>query len=166
MHHWCSLQLEEWPECTVFFKRLADILAEKKKIAFQKMMFLIRCKISFSLLRSAIRAIRGTRSQPNACSLTDFHRMYICGVPCTSPCSVLTEYCMCVCCTACFVCTVPYMCMCSVAVCGYCITLYCKRILLINLALLCNHFFFHSNTMYNMCNTNQLEYEVNQNFKS
>ena len=64
-------------ECTVFFKRLADILAEKKKIAFQKMMFLICCKISFSLLRSAIRAIRGTRSRPNACSMTDFHRMYV-----------------------------------------------------------------------------------------
>ena len=50
-------------ECTIFFKRLADILAEKKIwFEFSKMMFLIHCKISFALLRSSIRAIRGSRS--------------------------------------------------------------------------------------------------------
>ena len=39
----------------------ADLLAEKNKIPFSKMMFLIRCRFSFALLRSAIRAVRGSR---------------------------------------------------------------------------------------------------------
>ena len=63
-------------ECTIFFKRLADILAEKKKICFSKMMFLIRCKISFALLRSSIRAIRGSRSLHHPIALFDFTLMH------------------------------------------------------------------------------------------
>ena len=63
-------------ECTIFFKRLADILAEKKKICFSKMMFLIRCKISFALLRSSIRAIRGSRSLHHPIAPFDFTLMH------------------------------------------------------------------------------------------
>ena len=67
-------------ECTIFFKRLADILAEKKKIAFSKMMYLIRCKISFALLRSSICAVRSSRSSrssyPTIGPDSDYHRMY------------------------------------------------------------------------------------------
>ena len=62
-------------ECTVFFKRLADILAEKK-IGFSKMMFLIRCKISFALLRSSICAIRGSRSLHHPIAPLDFTLMH------------------------------------------------------------------------------------------
>ena len=63
-------------ECTVVFKRLADMLAEKK-MAFSNIMFLIRCKISFALLRSAIRAIRGYRLRPppTSCAMIDFSHM-------------------------------------------------------------------------------------------
>ena len=49
-------------ECTIFFKRIADTLSDKKQIPFSQIMYLIRCRISFALLRSAVRAIRGSRS--------------------------------------------------------------------------------------------------------
>ena len=48
-------------ECLIFIKRIGDLLADKKKIPYSKMMFLIRCRFSFALLRSSIRAIRGSR---------------------------------------------------------------------------------------------------------
>ena len=62
-------------ECTIFFKRLADILTEKK-ICFSKMMFLIRCKIAFALLRSSVRAIRGSRSLHHPIAPFDFTLMH------------------------------------------------------------------------------------------
>jgi hypothetical protein len=71
-------------EATIFFKRRAYILSDKKKISFGKMMFLIRCKISFALLRSAIRAIRGSRSRPSYYTISpdsDFHRMHAEAMP-------------------------------------------------------------------------------------
>lgn len=48
-------------ECSIFIRRVGDLLADKKKIPYAKMMFLIRCRYSFALLRSSIRAIRGSR---------------------------------------------------------------------------------------------------------
>ena len=53
-------------ECTIFFKRLADILAEKKKIPYSQVMYWVRCRISFALLRSSIMAIRGSRTLRSA----------------------------------------------------------------------------------------------------
>ena len=47
-------------ECTIFFKRIADILSEKRNMPFSVIIHLIRCRISFALLRAAIRAIRGS----------------------------------------------------------------------------------------------------------
>ena len=62
-------------ECTIFFKRIADTLSDKKQIPFSQIMYLIRCRISFALLRSAVRAIRGSRSsrRPDDCGI-DFDR--------------------------------------------------------------------------------------------
>ena len=50
-------------DCSIFIKRVGDLLSDKKKILYAKMMFLImiRCRFSFALLRSSIRAIRGSR---------------------------------------------------------------------------------------------------------
>ena len=48
-------------ECTICFKRIADILSDRKKMSFSQVLYLIRCRISFALLRLAIRAIRGSR---------------------------------------------------------------------------------------------------------
>ena len=64
-------------ESTIVFKRIADILADKKKVHFSKIMYMIRCKVSFALVRSAVRTIRGSRSRPFYSSLADFSRMYV-----------------------------------------------------------------------------------------
>ena len=53
-------------ECTVFYKRLADRLANKRKTNYSLVMTWLRCRISFALLRSAIRALRGSRSSTTA----------------------------------------------------------------------------------------------------
>ena len=49
-------------EATTFFKRLASLLAEKWDSHYSSTLCWLRCRLSFSLLRSAIQAIRGARS--------------------------------------------------------------------------------------------------------
>jgi len=49
-------------QAIVFYKRLASLLSEKKNEHYAIMMGWIRCCLSFSLLRSAIRCLRGSRS--------------------------------------------------------------------------------------------------------
>jgi len=49
-------------EVVVFYSRLADLLAKKHGTSYSKTLSLLRCSISFSLLRSAILAIRGSRN--------------------------------------------------------------------------------------------------------
>ena len=44
-------------ECTICFKRIADILSDREKMSFSQVLHLISCHISFALLRSAIRNI-------------------------------------------------------------------------------------------------------------
>ena len=57
-------------EATAFYKRLADLLANKNNVAYSTTMAWMRCSLSFSLLRSAVMCIRGSRSSshrvPNA----------------------------------------------------------------------------------------------------
>ena len=48
-------------EATVFYSRLADLLSKKHSTPYTKTLSLLCCSISFSLLRSAILAIRGNR---------------------------------------------------------------------------------------------------------
>lgn len=47
---------------TATYKRLATLLAEKWDQPYSPTMYWLRCRLSFSLLRSTIQAIRGTRS--------------------------------------------------------------------------------------------------------
>ena len=47
---------------TSFYKRLASLIAEKRDHPYSKIMAWLRCRLCFSLLRSSIRCIRGTRS--------------------------------------------------------------------------------------------------------
>ena len=49
-------------EATTFYKRLASLLAEKWDSPYSLTLGWLRCTLSFSLLRSAIQAIRGARS--------------------------------------------------------------------------------------------------------
>ena len=50
------------PLATIFYKRLAAMLAEKQGTQYSKTIQWIRCKLSFALLRTAILYIRGCRS--------------------------------------------------------------------------------------------------------
>ncbi len=53
-------------ECTVFEKLLADRLAYKGKTNYSLVMSWLRCRISITLLRSAIKAPWGSRSSATA----------------------------------------------------------------------------------------------------
>ena len=48
-------------EATVFYKRLASLLAEKRNENYPVVMGWLRCTLSFSLLHSAIMCVRGTK---------------------------------------------------------------------------------------------------------
>ena len=49
--------------CTnVFYKRLGYLLSLKNKLEYSNVMTWLRCRLSFSLLRSAIACLRGARS--------------------------------------------------------------------------------------------------------
>ena len=47
---------------TVFYKRLASMLSEKRGIQYSKTIGWLRCRMSFALLRCSIMYIRGARS--------------------------------------------------------------------------------------------------------
>ena len=49
-------------QATIFYKRLASLLANKEDSPYGQTMNWLRCCLSFSLLRSAIQCIRGARS--------------------------------------------------------------------------------------------------------
>ena len=49
-------------EATVFYKRLADLLATHWGQPYSSTIHWLRCRLSFALLRSAILCIRGSRS--------------------------------------------------------------------------------------------------------
>ncbi len=49
-------------EGQTFYKRLADMIAQKREMPYGIMMGWLRCKLSFAILRSAIMCIRGSRS--------------------------------------------------------------------------------------------------------
>ena len=50
------------PCASVVTKRLGSLLAEKHDIPYSSMMGLLRCRLSFALLRSSVMCIRGSRS--------------------------------------------------------------------------------------------------------
>ena len=50
------------PIATVVYRRIASLIAEKQQQPYSWTLFWLRCKLSFSLLRSAIMCLRGARS--------------------------------------------------------------------------------------------------------
>ena len=54
------------PQATTFYAHLAQQLAEKRSQPKSCVVAWMRCRLSFSLLRSAILCVRGTRSKPPA----------------------------------------------------------------------------------------------------
>lgn len=51
------------PQATTFYKRLAGCLADKWEQSYSSTVAWLRCRITYSLLRSAIQCIRGSRSR-------------------------------------------------------------------------------------------------------
>ena len=49
-------------EATMFYKRLASMLASKWDHSYSSTLCWLRCRLNFSLLRSSIQALRGSRS--------------------------------------------------------------------------------------------------------
>ena len=58
---------------TVFYKRLASLLAEKWDQPYSSTLAWMRCKLSFALLRSSIQCIRGARSTCGRAFKQPFH---------------------------------------------------------------------------------------------
>ena len=59
-------------ECSYFCKRLSEKLAEKQYISISKATCFIRTKINFSLVKSLVLCIRGSRSlRSNESSIAD-----------------------------------------------------------------------------------------------
>ena len=50
------------PSATTVYKKLASMLAEKWNTNYSRCVFWLRCRVCFSLLRSAIMCVRGNRS--------------------------------------------------------------------------------------------------------
>ena len=62
------------PTVTVVYRRLASMIADKRKETYHKTLFWLRCLLCFSLLRSAIACLRGARSSlghPAKCEAID-----------------------------------------------------------------------------------------------
>ena len=49
-------------QANTFYKRLASLLSEKWDFSYSSTLCWLRCRLAFSLLRSAIQSIRGARS--------------------------------------------------------------------------------------------------------
>ena len=59
------------PEARRFYSRLAEVLSDRKQQPRSYIVSWMRCRLSFSLLRSALLCLRGTRSSsPKAVSLS------------------------------------------------------------------------------------------------
>ena len=54
------------PRALIFYSALAQQLAEKRKESKSCVVAWMRCRLSFSLLRSALLCLRGTRRKPQA----------------------------------------------------------------------------------------------------
>ena len=52
-------------ECSMFFKKLSQLISIKRKEELSVVTYGIRCKISFALLRSCLLCIRGSRKSNN-----------------------------------------------------------------------------------------------------
>ena len=49
-------------ECSLFHKHMAEKIAKKLNESYEKVITVIRCKLSFIIVRSALLCIRGSRS--------------------------------------------------------------------------------------------------------
>ena len=60
------------PISSLFIKRLSHLHAEKFQRPYSVVVNYIRCQYSFSILKSALRCLRGSRSKPHHIDFVDF----------------------------------------------------------------------------------------------
>ena len=63
------------PISSLFIKRLSHLHAEKFQRPYSIVVNYIRCRYSFSILKSALRCLRGSRSKPHHIDSVDFCRV-------------------------------------------------------------------------------------------
>lgn len=61
------------PAATVFLKRLASLLAEKRGLPYSVVVGWLRCRLSFALLRSSILCLRGSRLKYLSQGVAQYH---------------------------------------------------------------------------------------------
>ena len=59
------------PSATVVFKRIANLISEQRGHPYCHVLYLIRVKLCYLLLRSAVMCLRRSRSSYHRCNLTD-----------------------------------------------------------------------------------------------
>jgi len=59
------------PAATVVFKRIATLISEKRGHPYSQVLYWIQCKLCYSLLRSAMMCLRGSRSTYHKHNLGD-----------------------------------------------------------------------------------------------
>ena len=59
------------PAATVVYKRIATLISEKRGHPYSHVLYWLRCHLCFSLLRSAVMCLRGSRSSYHRHNLTD-----------------------------------------------------------------------------------------------
>ena len=64
------------PTATTVFRKFASMLAEKRSTNYSKCLYWLRCRLCFSLLRSAVVCLRGHRSSFGRPSTTNIDLAY------------------------------------------------------------------------------------------
>ena len=59
------------PLATVVYKCIASLISERSSQSYSLTLYWLRCKLSFSLLRSAITCLRGSRSSKHHFDFSD-----------------------------------------------------------------------------------------------
>ena len=59
-------------ECSMFHRHIAEKIAKKTEERYSKILSIIRCKLSFLILRSCLMCIRGSRSHRVVTEINDF----------------------------------------------------------------------------------------------
>ena len=59
-------------ECSIFHKHIANMIALKTEERYEKIFSIIRCRLSFLILRSSLMCIRGSRSTKTNWNIDDF----------------------------------------------------------------------------------------------
>ena len=61
------------PTASIVYRRLANLISSKHSNPYSRTILFIRCKLSFALLRSSLRCLRGSRSNSTSAVPSDIN---------------------------------------------------------------------------------------------